>query len=109
MSRLPDAARTDARPIGVSVTMSAALRHRRPGGPDGPQRYALPAGARLADLLALIGLDATTDLTAAVDGELAERSTPLHDGADIVLLVPMEGGSGRRSRRRADNQKGLKT
>jgi hypothetical protein len=93
MSRLRDAARTDARTIGVSVIMSAALRHRRPGGADGARRYTLPVGARLADLLAVIGLDAATDLTAAVDGELAERDAPLRDGAEVILLAPMEGGA----------------
>jgi hypothetical protein len=93
MSRLHDAARTDARTIGVSVIMSAALRHRLPGGADGPRRYALPVGARLADLLAVIGIDAATDLTAAVDGELAERDRLLRDGAEVILLVPMEGGA----------------
>jgi hypothetical protein len=47
----------------------------------------------LADLLVAIGIDAETDLTAAVDGELAERDTPLRDGAEVILLVPMEGGA----------------
>jgi len=92
MSRLHDAPRTDARTIGVSVIMSAALCHRLPGGADAPRRHTLPVGARLADLLAVIGLDATTDLTAAVDGELAERDSLLRDGAEVMLLVPMEGG-----------------
>jgi hypothetical protein len=93
MSRLHDAARTDARTIGVSVIMSAALRHRLSGGADGPRRYALPVGARLADLLAVIGIDAATDLTAAVDGGLAERTTLLRDGAEVLLFAPMEGGA----------------
>jgi molybdopterin converting factor small subunit len=30
-----------------------------------------------------------------VDGELAARDTPLRDGADVMLLSPMEGGSAR--------------
>lgn len=93
MSRLHDAARTEARTIGVSVILSAGLRRLRPKSPDGPQRYTLAAGATLGDLLAAIGIDAATDLTAAVDGELAERATPLRDGAEVMLLVPMEGGA----------------
>jgi sulfur carrier protein ThiS len=93
MSRLHDAARTDPRTIGVSVVLSAALRRRRPGGGDGPERHVFPAGATLADLLVAIGIDAETDLTVAVDGELADRDTPLHDGAEIILLAPMEGGA----------------
>ena len=93
MSRLHDAARTEARPIGVSVILSAGLRRLLPGSPDGPQRHTLVAGATLGDLLAAIGIAAATDLTAAVDGELAERDTPLRDGAEVMLLVPMEGGA----------------
>jgi sulfur carrier protein ThiS len=105
MSRLHDAARTEARTIGVSVILSAGLRRLLPKSADGPQRHTLPAGATLGDLLAAVGIDAATDLTAAVDGELAERDTPLRDGAEVMLLVPMEGGSRSRSRRRGDNQK----
>jgi molybdopterin converting factor small subunit len=93
MSRLHDAARTEARPIGVSVILSAGLRRLLPKVADGPQRYTLAAGAVLGDLLAAIGVDAGTDLTAAVDGELAERATPLRDGAEVMLLAPMEGGA----------------
>ena len=93
MSRLHDAARTEVRPIGVSVILSAGLRRLLPRSPDGPQHYTLAAGATLGDLIAAIGIDAATDLTAAVDGELAERATPLRDGAEVMLLVPMEGGA----------------
>jgi molybdopterin converting factor small subunit len=53
----------------------------------------LAAGATLADLLTALGIDATIDLTAAVDGELAERATPLKDGAEVMLLAAMEGGA----------------
>lgn len=93
MSRLHDAARTDPRTIGVSVILSAALRRRRPEGGDGPRRYVLPAGATLADLLAAVGIDAEIDLTTAVDGALADRDTPLRDGAEVIVLAPMEGGA----------------
>jgi hypothetical protein len=72
----------------------------------------------VADVLSALGI-ADTDLTAAVDGELAERHTPLHDGAEVVLLVAMEGGAaaegeatirgrGSRSRRRGDHKKSRK-
>jgi sulfur carrier protein ThiS len=77
----------------VSVILSAGLQRLLPRSPDGPQRHTLAAGATLGDLLAVIGIDASTDLTAAVDGELAERDTPLRDGAEVMLLAPMEGGS----------------
>ena len=52
----------------------------------------MPDGATVADLLATIGIAPDTDLTVALDGELADRETRLHDGADVMLLSPMEGG-----------------
>ena len=111
MSRLHDAPRTDAPTVAVTVILSAALRRRRPGDDDGPQRHVLGAGATVADLLTALGIDGTTDLTAAVDGELAERATPLRDGAEVMLLAAMEGGAeakagGAEAEGEATNQKG---
>jgi sulfur carrier protein ThiS len=82
-----------ARTIAVDVTFFADLRRHLPRGADGPQRYELRQDATIADLLTAIGIAADTDLTAAVDGELARRDSPLHDGADVMLLSPMEGGA----------------
>ena len=80
------------RSILVTVTLFADLRRFLPHGADGPQRYTLPAGATLTDLLAVIGVAPDTELTAAVNGEVAARDTPLHDGTEVMLLSPMEGG-----------------
>ena len=44
-------------------------------------------------LLALIGIPPDSEITVGVDGELGGRDTPLRDGADLMLLSPMEGGS----------------
>ena len=93
MTERSEPALAGTRSITVSVTFFADLRRFLPRGADGPQRYALPAGARLDDLLATIGIAADADLTLAVDGELADRATPLRDGADVMLLSPMEGGA----------------
>jgi sulfur carrier protein ThiS len=95
MSRLHDAARADVRTIGVSVTLSAGLRRLLSGSAEGPQQqqHTLTAGATLGDLLAVLGVGPAIDLTAAVDGELAERDSPLRDGAQVMLLVAMEGGA----------------
>jgi sulfur carrier protein ThiS len=93
MSQLEHSARTDARTITVNVTFFADLRRFLPRGADGPQRYSLADGATIADLLAALGLEYPAELTVAVDGELAGPETPLHDGADVMLLTPMEGGS----------------
>jgi molybdopterin converting factor small subunit len=81
----------------VKVTFFADLRRYLPKGADGPQQYSLAAGATVADLLATIGVDVSYDVTVAVDGELSDRETALHDGADVMLLSPMEGGSARSS------------
>ena len=78
--------------IDVSVTLFADLRRFLPRGVDGPVRYTLPAGATMAELLATIGIPDDSDVTLALDGELAERGTQLHDGAEVMLLSPMEGG-----------------
>src|SRR5262245_29302400 len=86
--------RTDsARAITVTVTFCADLRRFLPRGADGPQRYTLAGKATIADLLAVIGIKPDADVTAAVDGDLADRETALHDGADVMLLSPMEGGA----------------
>ena len=93
MSQIRNPARADARTISVTVTLFADLRRFLPHGADGPQRHTVSEGATVADLLAAIGIEARADVTAAVDGELAGRDTPLHDGADVMLLNPMEGGA----------------
>ncbi len=93
MSRLGDSARADARTITVTVTFFADLRRFLPRGVDGPQRYTVREGATLADLLTAIGVAPDAEVTAAVDGELAERGTPLSDGAEVMLLSPMAGGA----------------
>jgi sulfur carrier protein ThiS len=92
MNRLSDSVPSDVKRITITVTFFADLRRLLPRGADGPQRYTLIAGATLADLLATLGVEPGAEVTAAVDGELAGRDTPLHDGADVMLLSPMEGG-----------------
>ncbi len=89
---MSDSVREAARTITVSVTFFADLRRFLPRGADGPQRYGVPEGATVADLLVAIGVAAGAEVTAAVDGELAGRDTRLRDGADVMLLSPMEGG-----------------
>lgn len=93
MARLEDRAPADARTITVRVTFFADLRRFLPRGADGPQPYTVPAGSTMADLLKVIGIDRDRDLTLALNGELADAATPLPDGADVMLLTPMEGGA----------------
>jgi sulfur carrier protein ThiS len=92
MSRPSDTTATPARTVTVTVTLFADLRRFLPPGADGPQRHTLPVGAALADLLAAIGIEPGAEVTAAIDGELVGPGAPLRDGADVMLLSPMEGG-----------------
>ena len=78
--------------IGVSVTLFADMRRYLPPGVDGPHQRAVPAGSTVAELLEVIGIPVDADITVGVDGELADRATPLRDGADVMVLSPMEGG-----------------
>jgi sulfur carrier protein ThiS len=98
MSRLGDSPPADTTTITVSVVFFADLRRFLPRGANGPQPYTLVPGTTVADLLDLIGIAPDTDLTAAVDGELAGRDTRLRDGAEVMLLSPMEGGAGHQGR-----------
>ena len=83
---------TDLEHINVRVTLFADLRRFLPPGQEGPQTYTLPVGATVADLLATIGIRAEEEVTPGLNGELAQRETALHDGDDLVLFSPMEGG-----------------
>ena len=82
----------DTRHISVRVSLFADLRRFLPRGEDGPQQLTLPAGATVADLLAAVGIPAADEITAGLNCELAHLDTPLHDGDDLVLFSPMEGG-----------------
>ena len=93
MSQSRDSARADARTITVMVAFFADLRRFLPRGADGPQPYTIAKGATAADLLAAIGVEDGAEVTIAVDGELAGRDTPLRNGAEVMLLNPMEGGA----------------
>ena len=79
--------------IAVTVTLFADLRRLLPRGTDGPQRYTVREGATVSELLAAIGVEAGADVTVAVNGELAARDTTLREGAEVMVLSPMEGGA----------------
>jgi len=88
-----DSTRTEPSTITVMVTFFADLRRFLPRGVDGPQRYMVPKGATVDDLLAVIGVAPEAELTIALDGEQADREAPLREGAEVMLLSPMEGGA----------------
>ncbi len=74
------------------VTFMADMRRFAPSDGRGAHGYTLAAGATIADLLSIVGIPPDSDITIGVDGELAGRDTPLRDGADVMLVSPMEGG-----------------
>ena len=78
--------------ITVRVRLFAALRRFLPPDIDGPLERTLPSGATVADLRDAIGVPDNADATVAINGELAERKDALEDGADVMVLSPMEGG-----------------
>jgi hypothetical protein len=88
-----DSTRTEPSTITVMVTFFADLRRFLPRGADGPQRYTVPKSATVDDLLAVIGVAPDAELTIALDGEQADRDAPLREGAEVMLLSPMEGGA----------------
>lgn len=86
------AQRTNAAQITVSVRLFADLRRFLAKGEDGPLSYVLSAGATIQELLNLIGVRRDEEITAGLNGELAQSDTILHDGDEVVLFSPMEGG-----------------
>jgi hypothetical protein len=73
--------------IGLDARPKNLVYLIRLGG--GVQKYCLPAGATLAELLGQSGAP-TTNQAVYVDGVRAEESLPLHDGA-VVMIVPWTG------------------
>jgi molybdopterin converting factor small subunit len=78
--------------IEVRVRLFADLRRFLPRGQPEPIAYHLSAGATVQDLLDAIGIAADAEVTAGLNGDLAQRQTALHDRDELVLFSPMEGG-----------------
>jgi hypothetical protein len=70
--------------VGLGERPKHLVQLIRPG--IGAQKYGLPAGATLADLLRRSGA-VTTNQAIYIDGVLAEGTVLLHDGA-VVAIVP---------------------
>src|SRR5258707_523729 len=89
-SRAPRSTSTEAplppsESITVKVIFFADLRRFLPKGADGPQPYAVPAGATVKTLMDTIGIEDREDITIAVDGDLADRQQTLRDGSEVML------------------------
>jgi sulfur carrier protein ThiS len=52
----------------------------------------LPAGATIADLASRLGVTADDEIIVGVNSRQADTGTVLHDGDEVLLVSPMEGG-----------------
>jgi molybdopterin converting factor small subunit len=87
------AKRDDEGTIDVRVRLFADLRRFLPRGYDGPLSYTLHSGATVDELLAAVGIAKDAEVTAGLNGDLAQRQTVLSNGDELVLFSPMEGGA----------------
>ena len=78
--------------INVSVKLFGDLR--KYAGKVAPDLLpvALPAGATVGELAVRIGIKPEDEMIAGVNGEQADAATVLHNGDQVLLLSPMEGG-----------------
>lgn len=77
----------------VAVRFFATLRRYAPPGRerDGVS-FALAPGARVADLLALLGIPEEEDLAVVVGNRIVMPHYALEDGETVLLLPPVVGG-----------------
>jgi molybdopterin converting factor small subunit len=78
--------------LRVRIVPYAELRYRLL--PDGGDTLwiGLADDANVGDALRLLEVEGHAQLIVGVDGEYATPDTPLRDGAELVLVTPMEGG-----------------
>jgi molybdopterin converting factor small subunit len=77
--------------VKVNVSLFANLRDYAPSG-LGRSELPLADGATVADLLAALRVPETVQAVILVNGRRADAASPLHDGDDVTLFPPMEGG-----------------
>ena len=77
--------------MNVHVSLFANLRDYAPSG-QGRFELALADGATVADLLAALRVPAAVQAVLLVNGRRADSAAPLHDGDEVTLFPPMEGG-----------------
>jgi sulfur carrier protein ThiS len=72
----------------ICVRCFASLAVHQPDPPDMP----LPENARVADVIARLGIPAGAEFMVLLDKGPATLETPLHNGATLELLPIVEGG-----------------
>jgi len=77
--------------VPIYLTLHGDVRRFRPK--DAPDRAPCTVpGGTVADLLALLPLRPGEQVIVAVNGEVATPQTVLHEGDEVLLSTPMEGG-----------------
>jgi len=74
--------------VKVTVRVQGHLRRYRPEGFE----LELPDAATVRMLIDASGIPWEEVLLVAVNGKRALEADPLHDGDQVMLLAPMEGG-----------------
>ena len=79
--------------IKVEVRLYATLRKYNPQASTGdPLTLQMPEGARLADLLARVGVPEDEVKTAFVNNRRRDEDYRLRDGDRVALFPPVAGG-----------------
>ncbi len=77
--------------VQVYVTLHGDIRRIRPkAAPD--REATLVRGTTVAELLAALPLKPNETLVIAVNNEVVTTGATLHDGDEVLLSSPMEGG-----------------
>ncbi len=75
----------------VRVLFFGEMRRHLPSGREDVE-LELADGARVADVLASVGIAPDDERIVGLNGVLAQDATALHDGDELSLYHPMGGG-----------------
>jgi molybdopterin converting factor small subunit len=79
--------------VKVGVVCFGALREHLPASAlDNRAEVELDNGARVTDLVRVLGTPPRAVYALLVDGERATLDSDLHDGAEVTLMPPFTGG-----------------
>ncbi len=78
--------------INVRVRLFGDLRKYVSRDSPEMQTVSLPAGSRVTDVLATLGVAPDEELTPGLNGQQVDRETLLNDGDELLVFGPMEGG-----------------
>jgi molybdopterin converting factor small subunit len=76
--------------VTMEITLRATSDLARLIPPAG--KVKLEEGASVGDVLDDLGIDSDLVMLFVIDGELADRGSPLKDGTTLELIPPISGG-----------------